>query len=193
MTGHRAVTSILAAATLTLSGCGGGEERRDADATAATSSVDVVEASFPAEQRLGGQAQMRITVENTGAAALADVAVTIDSFSRRSAQPGEADAERPIWIVDDAPGGGTTALASTWALARLRPGKTKTFRWRVTPVDAGSYRVGYTVGTGLDGRAAARDPADESRVGGTFRVRVSDAPSAARVDPETGRVERVEK
>jgi hypothetical protein len=193
MTRLRALPSTSAAAALALFGCGGGEQRRGADEPAARSTVAVVEASFPAEQRLGGQARMRITVKNTGAAPLADVAVTVDSFSRRSAQPGEADSERPVWIVDDAPRGATTALANTWSLAGLRPGGTKSFRWRVTPIDAGSYRVGYSVATGLDGRARARDAAGGSTVGGTFSVRVSDAPSAARVDPETGDVERIEK
>ncbi len=190
MTGYRAVTSIWVAAALTLVGCGGGEKRQDADEKAETAAVEVVEARFPAQQRLGGQARMRIAVKNTGAEPLRDVTVTVDSFSRRSAQPGEADSERPIWIVDEAPGGGTTALANTWALRGLPPGRTKTFRWKVTPVDAGAYRVRYTVGAGLDGKAEAAN--GTSPVTGTWVVRVSGKPSAARVSPETGAVERFE-
>ncbi len=194
MTGHRAVTSVGAAAALTLVGCGGaGEQRNDAAEKAASATVDVVEATFPARQRLGGQAQMRIAVKNTGAEPLRDVTVTVDSFSRRPAQPSEADSERPIWIVDEAPRGGTTALVNTWALPVLGPGETKSFRWKVTPVDAGSYRLRYTVGAGLDPEAGARGARGGSPLAGAFPVRVSAKPSAARVDPATGKVERVEE
>ena len=179
---------MWAATVLALVGCGdgGGEARQDADEQAATSTVDVIEATFPAQQRLGGQAQMRIAVKNPGAEPLTDVTVTVDSFSRRSAQPGQADSERPIWIVDEAPSAATTALVNTWALRRLGPGESKSLRWKVTPVDAGSYRVEYTVGAGLD---RARDGKDKSSVAGTFAVRVSRKPASARVDPETGEVE----
>jgi len=193
---HRAPPSTLAAAALalTLAGCGGGgQARQDGDERSATSTVEITRASFPARQRLAEQAQMRIAVKNTGAEALKDVAVTVDSFSRRSAQPGLADSERPIWIVDEAPGGGTTAVTNTWALKGLAPGETKTFRWTLTPIDAGSYRVTYTVGTGLDGKADARGAGGRSPVTGSFAVRVSSEPATARVDPETGDVERIEE
>lgn len=185
--------STWAAAALALAGCGGGQARQDADEQAAPSTVRVTRATFPARQRLAEQAQMRIAVENTGAEALANVAVTVDSFSRRSAQPGLSDSERPIWIIDAAPGGSTTAVTNTWSLQGLGPGETKTFRWTLTPIDAGSYRVKYTVGTGLDGKAKARTARGDAPVTGTFAVRVSSKPSAARVDPETGDVERIEE
>lgn len=87
MTGHRTLTTPFAVAALALAGCGDGE-RQDANETAGTSTVAVTEASFPAEQRLAKQSQMRIAVKNTGGEALRDVAVTIDSFSRRAEQRG---------------------------------------------------------------------------------------------------------
>ena len=59
------------------------------------------------------------------------------AFSRRSEQAGLADPNRPVWIVDDGPRGGETAYTNTWALGRVAPGQTKTFEWRVTPVEAG--------------------------------------------------------
>ncbi len=182
------MTMTLAAAAL--ASCGGGE-RQDAGERAGTYTVEVTEASFPAAQRLAQQAQMRIAVKNTGADALPDVAVTVNSFSRRSEQTGLSDAERPIWIVDRSPGGGTTALPDTWALAALAPGATRTFRWTLTPVEAGSFRVKYKVGAGLDDTTRTRGAKGAPSVAGTFAVRVGRRPSAARVDPETGAVERV--
>ncbi len=192
MTGHHAVTTGLAAGALALAGCGS-QERQDANEKAATYTVDVTRASFPSEQRLAQPAQMRIAVKNTGAEALPDVAVSVDSFSRRSEQAGLADPERPVWIIDEGPAGGTTAFTNTWALEGLKPGETKTFRWKVTPVEPGRYTLKYTVAAGLDGKAKARTADGTSPVAGTFRVRVVKKPSNARVNPETGEVERIEE
>ncbi len=186
MTGHRAVTATLATAALALAGCGGGE-RQDANEVAATYTVDVTKASFPKSQRLAKQSKMTIAVRNTGARALPDVAVTVDSFSERSDQAGLADPERPIFIVDSAPRGGSTAFTNTWALNGLKPGQTKTFTWKVTPIKAGSYKLKYTVAAGLDGKAKATG----KRTTGTFPVRVSSKPGQSRVNPETGEVEAV--
>ncbi len=179
----------LSAGALALGGCGGGE-RQDAHEAARSYTVDVTEASFPARQRLAQPARMRIAVKNTGSAALPDVAVTVDSFYRRSQQAGLADPQRPIWIVDEGPRGGGTALVGTWALAGLAPGQTRTFVWKLTPVAAGRYRVRYTIAAGLNGRAKARDAKGDSPVTGTFPVRVSPRPSSSRVNPVTGEVER---
>ena len=188
MTGYRAVTTTLAATALALAGCGS-EERQDVNEAAATYTVDVSKASFPASQRLARQAEMEIKVKNTGDRAIPDIAVTVDSFSRRSKQEGLADPERPVWIVDSGPRGGNTAFVNTWALEDLRPGQTKTFSWKVTPIEPGRYSLKYTVAAGLDGKAKARlDGGD--RPEGTFTVKVRKEPSQSRVDPETGEVIR---
>lgn len=194
MTGHRARTRTLVTAALAagLAGCGGGE-RQDANERAGTFTVDVTRAAFPETQRLSRAATMQIAVKNAGTEAMPNVAVTVDSFSRRSEQSGLADPEQPIWIVDEEPRGGTTAYTNTWALPGLAPGQTKTFRWKVTPIESGSFRVKWTVAAGLDGKAKARDAEGESPVTGTFPVRVSQRPSSARVNPATGEVERSEE
>lgn len=193
MTVHRVVQTRAAASlvlgALAFAGCGS-QERQDANEKAGTYTVDVTQASFPRAQRLAKQSEMRIAVKNTGNEALPDVAVTVDSFSRRSEQAGLADPERPVWIVDQGPAGGGTALVNTWALDGLAPGQTRTFTWKVTPVEAGRYDLKYTVAAGLDGKAKARDANGRSPVGGTFAVRVSRKPADARVNPETGEVER---
>ena len=191
MTGHRAVITTLTTMALAMTGCGGGE-RQDADEPAATYSVDVAQASFPSEQRLSKQTQMRIAVKNTGTRRIPDVAVTVDSFNRRSEQAGLADPERPVWIVDQGPRGGATSFVNTWALEGLGPGQTKTFSWKVTPIEAGRYSVKYRIAAGLDGKAKARSSEGNGPVGGTFTVRVSQRPSTSRVNPATGEVERTE-
>jgi hypothetical protein len=187
---RRAGWIALAAAAAVVAACGDdGAARQDADEPSGTWKLDVLEAEFPRRQRLAETAEMRIRVRNESARPVPNIAVTVDGFSRRSERPGLADAERPVWIVDDGPRGGVTAYASTWALGPLEPGATKTFRWRVTPVRAGRFRVSYRVAAGLDGRARAV-VAGGARPEGTFTVQVSRRPGQARVDPETGDVIR---
>jgi hypothetical protein len=179
----------LAGCAALVAGCGGESQRQDADEPRGTWTVDVLEAEFPRSQRLAQPATLRIRVRNDEDTAIPNVAVTVDSFSRRSEQPGLADANRPIWVVDDAPRGGTTAYTNTWALGRMAPGQTKTFQWRVTPVEAGTHKVSYRVAAGLDGKAKARLDGG-NRAEGTFTIRISSEPSQSRVDPETGEVIR---
>ena len=169
-------------------GCGGGE-RQDANEPRGTWDVEVVEAKFPRSQHIAQQETMRIAVRNADDRPLPNVAVTVDSFSQRSKQPGLADPNRPVWVIDDGPRGGTTAYTSTWALGRIPPGQTKTFEWKVTPVKAGKYEVDYRVAAGLDGKAKAV-AVDGKRPEGTFDVSVSREPAQSRVDPETGDVIR---
>jgi hypothetical protein len=170
-----------------LAGCGG--TRQDANEPAGTFKVDVVDASFPAKQHLSKPERLRIAVKNTGDRDVPDVAVTVDSFSEVSQQPGLADPSRPVWLVDHAPRGGTTAYVNTWALGRLRPGQTRTFIWRVTAIEPGQHKVRWTVSAGLNGKAQAR--LQGNRVPeGEFTVDVSPKPSQASVDPATGKVVR---
>jgi hypothetical protein len=176
-----------AAALAAASGCGGGE-RQDANEPKGTYDVKVVNASFPSDQKLAEHATMRIAVRNDGAKAVPNVAVTVGrngkaTFSYQSQQPGLADPQRPIWIVDKGPYGGTTAYVDTWALGRLGPHQTKTFKWGVTAVRAGDYKIDYAVAAGLNGNAKVRH-ADAS---GTFHVSVTHEPSQACVT-DSGKV-----
>jgi hypothetical protein len=173
-----------------LGGCGGGAPGRQR--AGRDLHVDVSEASFPPQAALAKPATDAHRVKNTGTERVPDVAVTVDSFNRRSEQEGLADPERPVWIVDKGPQGGATALVNTWALRGLAPGQTRTFEWKVTPIEAGRYSLKYTVAAGLDGKAKARTEGG-APVAGTFRVRVSQRPSSSRVDPETGEVQRTEE
>ena len=180
---------MTAACATAVAGCGGDEERQDADEPKGEWVVEVVDAEFPRAQKLARQETMRIAVRNTEDRPIPNIALTVDGFSRRSEQAGLADPNRPVWVVDDGPRGGVTAYTNTWALGRIPPGATKTFQFKVTPVKPGQHRVSYRLSAGLDGNAKAR-LADGGRPEGSFSVSVSRDPSQARVDPETGDVVR---
>ena len=170
-------------------GCGGGGERQDEDEKAGEWTVDVVEAAFPAQQRLAEQVSLRLRVRNADSEPMPNVAVTVNGFSARSEQPGLADPERPVWIIDDGPRGGVTAYTNTWSLGSVPAGKEKEFVWKVTPVKAGSYQVRYRVSAGLDGKAKAV-LAGGGQPSGRFDVQVSREPDQSRVDPDSGAVLR---
>lgn len=183
------------------SGCGGA--RQDAHEPRATFAVKVLQASFPRRQAISHPAQMVLKVRNTGAHAVPNLAVSVDSFSYASSYPELAAGQRPVWIVDQGPGklphrpvrtatvdpagAGQTAYVNTWALGPLAAGATQTFVWRVTPVKAGVHAIRFAVAAGLDGKALARTAAG-AVPGGRFLVRIAPAPAATHVNPESGRV-----
>lgn len=183
------ITCAIAAATLgVLGGCGGGNERQDADEPEGNYSVGV-DASFAESQSLAKQERFDVRVRNTDDKTIPNVAVTIDSFSYRSERQDLADPERPNWIVDSAPAGADTAYVGTWALGKLKAGEERTFSWRVTPVRPGNHTVKYRVAAGLDGKAKAQLDGGGAPEG-SVAVSVSRKPSTATVDPNTGEVER---
>jgi hypothetical protein len=113
VTGCRGAWAGLATAVVAfaVAGCGGG--RQDANEPSGTFTMHVVKASFPSSQSLAEQQALTIAVKNTDSRAIPDLAVTVDSFSTRSQQPGLADPNRAVWIVDVGPAGGTTAYTNT--------------------------------------------------------------------------------
>jgi hypothetical protein len=174
-----ACLGLGAAAFAVASGCGG-NDRQDAHEPKGTYDVKVVNASFPSQQKLAEHTTMRIAVRNEGDETVPNVAVTVgrngkQTFTYQSQQPGLADPTRPIWVVDEPPRGGTTAYVDTWALGRLAPHQTKTFKWGVTAVRAGTYTIDYAVAAGLNGNAKVR----QADAGGTFHVDVTEKPSQA--------------
>jgi hypothetical protein len=179
----------VSCATLALvaAGCGGGR-RQDAGEPSGNYQVAAA-AHFALKQRVADPELFVVDVRNTGREAVPNVAVTVDSFSAPSEQAGLADAQRPVWIIDREPAGGTTAYVNTWALGRLDPGQVKRFVWRVVAVQPGTHAVKWQVAAGLNGKAKAtlagnRVPA------GQFMVDISDTPARLRVDPATGDVVR---
>jgi hypothetical protein len=182
--------ALAALAAVAASGCGSGE-RQDAGEPTGSFRVEVVDASFPARQRLAEQTEMTIRVRNTGSRPVPNLAVTVDAFSRRSPEAGLADAARPVWIIDQEPRGGTTAYANTWTQDAVPAGESRTFTWRVTAMVPGRHEVTYRVAAGLDGRAKAVTASGDAPQD-SFTVNVSSAAPQERVDPETGDVVPVE-
>ena len=191
VTANLCACAAATAATGLLGGCGGADERRDADAPEGTYEVAVERRSFPAEQHLAKQATLVLAVRNTGDETIPDLVVTVRGFSDRSGGPRDADLGRNLWIVDEGPGAAATAFEDTWTAGRLAPGRSATLRWRVTPVVAGPHTLRYEVAPALTGAARAQ-VAGGGRPTGALRVRVSGTPAQARVDPDSGEVRRSE-
>ena len=209
VTGQR-VAALAACALLgaAVAGCGGGgAERQDADEPEGKFPVEVVAAKFPTDQRLAETSDLRLEVENSGDEEIPDLAVTIKTgdetasgpFSVRSDQPGLADPNRPVWILEegfpklienpsdakdleDAPTAGSSAAqVNTFSFGPVPAGESKDIVWRVTPVEQGTYTVHYELAAGLEGKAEAVTD-DGSPVEGEFVVTITDKPPRARVD-----------
>jgi hypothetical protein len=172
---RRAGATIAAGiGALLLAACGGGGERQDANEPEADFPIEVTTAKFPNRQRLAETTDLRLGVENTGEETIPDLAVTIfvedgaqGSFSIRLDQPGLANPNRAVWVLEDKyprlageprpPGSSPadTAATNTYAFGALDPGDTREMIWRVTPVRGGTYTVNYEIAAGLHGSAEA--------------------------------------
>jgi hypothetical protein len=182
-------------------GCGGAE-RQDEDEPEGDFAVEVVSASFPEEdQKLAKSSNLLITVRNAGDDTIPNIAVTVDGFTYRKADPELADPERPQFVINGRPReiggfpeakeasplGCDTAYVNTWACGPLAAGKQKTFRWSVTAVKAGDFEINWRVAAGLDGKAKAVSAGGGPAPSGTFSGQVSDEAPEVRVadDGET--------
>lgn len=219
--GRWAKLAALAAAlalAVALGACGGDDgERQDADEPSAEFPLEVGAAQFPTRQRLAETSDLRLEITNAGAETVPDLAVTIWTgdekasapFSIRSDQPGLADPNTPVWVLehgypklltegidrdelDDAPSAGAEAAqTNTFSFGALAPDETRDIVWRVTPVQAGTYTVHYELAAGLGGNARAVTE-DGSPVEGEFVVTITDRPPRARVN-DAGQVEIEER
>lgn len=200
--------AVIAALSLAVSACGGDKERQDADEPSGDFPVAVNAAKFPTDQRLAQTSDLRLEIENTGSDAVPNLAVTIwtgdekggGSFTVRSDQPGLADPNRPVWILEEnfpklasspdetaadldaAPSAGAdVAQTDTFGFGPLEPGDSKDIVWRVTPVQAGTYTLHYELAAGLTGKAKAVAEDGSSPVEGEFVVTITDKPARATV------------
>jgi hypothetical protein len=187
------LAGLCATLALGLAACGG-EERQDENEPEGRFRVDVVDASFPVKQKLAKRSELEITVRNAGKREVPNIAVTVNGFDTKLDNPNLADPSRPIFVIngkpkeigdfaeskDLAPEGGETGYVNTWALGPLKAGQEKTFKWNVTAVRAGSYKITYKVAAGLDGKAKAID-AEGVTPAGTFIGTVDDTPPDTRV------------
>lgn len=192
-------------AALALAACGSGT-RQDAHEPKGNFPVQA-SATWTTSQRLSQHTKLVITARNTGSKPVPDVAVTItdgnpsdphlgtkaQAFQELLNMPGLASQSRPVWIVDQAPGpcgyscqsGGpgaaVTAYSNTWALGSLAPGKSVTFDWHLTAVQAGTHYVYWQVAAGLNGKAKAITSGGGPPQG-AFTVKVAQAPAQAYVN-----------
>ena len=156
---------------MTLGACGGGE-RQDENEPEGNFKVEVVKAEFPPKQKLAKRSELVITVKNAESSkAIPNIAVTVRGFDVKLDNDTLADPKRPVFVINGqprdigtfpeskeaGPEGGETAYVDTWALGPLKAGDEKTFRWSVTAVRPGPYRLRYRVAAGLDGKAKAVD------------------------------------
>lgn len=183
-----AVAGLVAAAMAPIAaGCGGGSERQDENEPRGTFALEITDVSFPRLQGLAETVPFRATVRNTGDTTIPNVALTLDGFADDEAQPGDADPERPLWIVNAGPPDGVTAYVNTWALGPLGPDRERTFVWSVTATKPGTHTLRYRAAAGLDGKARAVT-SDDRIPEGSLTVRVTRRPREATVDPKTGEV-----
>ncbi len=184
---------------LLASGCGG-SPRQDANEKKGNYRLEVSSASFPERQAIAQSSTLAIKVRNADSKTAPNVAVTVETdgakpgdssgaFSQRVDDPRLSDPSRPVWIVDTGPQGGDSAATNTWSLGRLKPGATKIFKWKVTAVQAGRFKINYRISPGLDGRARLTGG---GRTKGSFQVAIDDKPVPARVD-DNGNVVRGEE
>lgn len=189
---------MLVVTTVLVAGCGSGP-RQDADEPSGSYKLEVAAAKFPASQSIAQDSRMIVTVRNDDTKAAPNVAVTVETdpskagqgtvaFGQRVDDSRLSDNARPVWIVNEGPSGGDSAATNTWALGRLGAGETKTFTWKVTAVEAGSYTLRYRISPGLAGKAKL---ASGGRTDGLFKVTIDDKPVPARVNDE-GQVVRGE-
>ena len=189
---------MLALTTVLVAGCGSGP-RQDADEPSGSYKLEVAAAKFPASQSIAQDSRMIVTVRNDDTKAAPNVAVTVETdpskagqgtvaFGQRVNDSRLSDNERPVWIVNEGPPGGDSAATNTWALGRLGAGETKTFTWKVTAVEPGSYTLRYRISPGLAGKAKL---ASGGRTDGLFKVTIDDKPVPARVN-DKGQVVRGE-
>jgi hypothetical protein len=117
----------------------------------------------------------------------------------RAQRQGQANISRPIWIVDQPPGGCgyscqqggeggyATATSNSWQYpAPLPPGATATFDWNVTAVAPGSFTVAWVIAAGQYGKAKAVLARGSSQCGttpcGSFPVTITRVPAQSHVN-----------
>jgi hypothetical protein len=185
--------------TLALTACGGGGSRQDVNEPSGKFPVKIVNSSFPNRQRLAQTSELNIGVQNTGQKTVPQLAITISidknarlPFSIYDKQPGLADPDRPVWVLENdypklagetLPAGAETANEKTFDFGALKPGKTVDAVWKVTPVKPGLYTIDYQVDAGLNGKAKAVT-ANGSPPTGSFAVRISSTPPTTEINDQ---------
>jgi hypothetical protein len=116
-------------------------------------------------------------------------------FGYRTSYPGVADPVRPQFIVNTVPTRTprnydhgrldplerSSSYVDTFPLGPLEPGRTATFKWNVTAVKSGSYKICYRVNAGLDGKAKAVPARSGQPISGQFSGVIAPKPPQAHI------------
>jgi hypothetical protein len=180
---------VLALGAL-LSACG--ESSSDSNEAVGTYEVNVAEAVFPTEQRLGETSDLRLGMRNTGEQTVPNLTVTIGIAGREGRESslpfgihdpleGLAQADRPVWVLgqsyprladSDEPGGASTSNRKTFAFGPLKPGEAIEAVWKLSAVRAGKYTLVYRIDAGLSGEAKAETSSGVAP-GGSFVTEIT--------------------
>jgi hypothetical protein len=204
-TAHRRIAALAGACALVvLAGCGG-NQMQDAKEPTGNFPVKVVSASFPSDQRLAKDSTMEIVVENAGQKPIPNISVTVKcgpglggSFNTTTADTNAADPQRPQFVVnkiptatervnpplDPAPLERSNAFVDTYPLGSLAAGRSATFRWDVSAVKAGPYKLCWRVNAGLYGKAKAVPASGGGPISGVFKGTVSNKAPQAKIGPD---------
>jgi hypothetical protein len=203
-----AIVAVAAALIAVPAGCG---DDSGSEGEARRYRAEVVTASFPAEQRLGETALMRIGVRNVGEETIPTltIGVTIGGpegeasalpFGIRDPQPGLAEPGRPVWVLAEhypklagstEPGGAEGASNKIYSFGPLKPGRVAEAVWKLTASRTGRYELNYEVGNGLSGEATVENQAGVPP-GGSFAVTISEEPVDTTVT-DSGEIVEIEK
>lgn len=199
---------VLGAAVL-VAGCGS-VPAQDEDEPTGEFPLIVTEASFPEQQRLAEDSSLVVDVRNVGDETVPNINVTVTGFDKKlrnpvnesEIDPSVAAPARPVFVVDrspqeippqkpddnaslvdrevEVPYGRKTAYVDTYSLGELPPDERARFRWDVSAVEAGEFKIRYQVNAGLDGKAVAVSEGGEP-LSGTFTGAITDTPPPASV------------
>jgi hypothetical protein len=179
------------AVAVLLAACG--ESSSDSNERAGTYHVDVTEASFPTEQKLGQTSLLQLGVRNSGKQRVPALTVTITiagkegstsslPFGIHDPQAGLALADRPVWVLaqgypkfvgSDEPGGASSSNRKTFVLGPLKPGESTEAVWKLSAVKAGKFTLLYRIDAGLSGEAKAVTGKNDVAIGGSFATEIS--------------------
>lgn len=202
------VAALSAALALFATACGGGSSS-DANEAEGTYRVQVTDASFPTEQKIGGTYLLKLGVRNDSKKTIPALTVNVSikgkqgqtstlPFAIHDPQPELAQPDRPVWVLaehyprfagDSASGGAETSNQKTFDFGSLKAGKSANVVWKLSAVKAGKYTLLYAIDAGLSGKAKAETGGGVAP-GGSFAVDISSAEYDTEV---TGGGEVVEK
>jgi hypothetical protein len=192
----RTIAMLAVAGAVALAGCGGGG-RQDENEPSGNFTVEVTRLSFPKQQRLAQTSDLVVGLRNAGSKTIPNIALTVSGFNYRADSEGAklSDPSRPRFAVnginkdiggfpevkDATPHGCASAYVDTWACGPLKAGRERTFRWSVTAVKAGPFKIAWRVAAGLNGKARAVSVSGGEAVGGTVTGTITSKPPQSRV------------